>query len=42
MLTWQKKNGEWGLNGVPEEELKKVGSRIYACLLYTSDAADEL
>ena len=32
MLTWQKKNGEWGLNGVPEEELKKVGSRIYAAL----------
>lgn len=37
MLTWQKKNGEWGLNGVPEEELKKVGSRIYAALFKLKD-----
>ena len=28
MLTWQKKNGEWGLNGVPEEELKKVCNQL--------------
>lgn len=26
MLTWQKKNGEWGLNGVPEEELKRLAA----------------
>ena len=42
MLTWQKKNGEWGLNGVPEEELKKVGSRIYAALFKLKDYEQQI
>lgn len=31
-LTYTNPNGEWGLTGITEDELKSVGSRIYAAL----------
>lgn len=39
-LTWTKPNGEWGLTGITEEELKNVGSRIYAALCKLRDYED--
>ena len=36
MLTWQKKNGEWGLNGVPEEELKKLYDSLNLAMTFKS------
>lgn len=39
-LTWTNPNGEWGLTGITEEELKNVGSRIYAALCKLKDYED--
>lgn len=39
-LTWTNPNGEWGLTGITEEELKSVGSRIYAALCKLKDYED--
>lgn len=36
-LTWTNPNGQWGLNGITEEELKNTGSRIYAALCKLRD-----
>lgn len=36
-LTWTNPNGEWGLTGITEDELKNVGSRIYAALCKLRD-----